>query len=211
MRNVGIAPADLTLEWALAGARRGIVVALGLSGSEARFASEPFAPHFAEAAAQGLHRVAHAGEHAGPESVRAVLALGAERIGHGVRSVEDPALLAELAASRVPLEVCPTSNLLLGVAPDLPRHPLSQLRAAGVELSIHSDDPALFGTDLPGELARLHAELGWSAEALVEVSLAAFRHSFLPAAEKALWARELRLRAAELGELHLGRAVSVPD
>ena len=139
-------------------------MALGLSGSEARFGCEPFAPHFAEAERCGLRRVAHAGEHAGPESVRAVLALGAERVGHGVRSVEDPELLAELAADRVPLEVCPTSNLLLGVAADLRSHPLSRLREAGVEVSIHSDDPALFGTDLPAELERLHAGLGWSAE-----------------------------------------------
>lgn len=209
VRNVGVPPADLTLEWALAGARRGLVVALGLSGSEARFGCEPFAPHFAEAERRGLRRVAHAGEHAGPESVRAVLALGAERVGHGVRSVEDPELLAELAADRVPLEVCPTSNLLLGVAADLRSHPLTRLREAGVELSIHSDDPALFGTDLPTELERLHVGLGWSAETLTALALAAFRHAFLPAEERALWERELRRRAGELGELHLGRPVRI--
>ncbi|QQR72408.1 MAG: adenosine deaminase [Holophagales bacterium] len=209
VRNVGVPPADLTLEWALAGARRGIVAALGLAGSEARFSCEPFAPHFAEAERRGLHRVAHAGEHAGPTSVRAALALGAERIGHGVRTVEDPALLAEVVADRVPLELCPTSNLLLGVAPDLRSHPIARLRVAGAELSINSDDPALFAIDLPGELGRLHDELGWSAETLTELALAGFRHAFLPAEEKALWERELRSRARELGERHLGRAIQV--
>ncbi|HEV7785188.1 MAG TPA: adenosine deaminase, partial [Thermoanaerobaculia bacterium] len=91
VRNVGVGPADQTLEWALRGQDEGIVVALGLSGSEAQFPNEPFREHFVAAERGGLHRVAHAGEHAGPESIRSVLEVcGAERIGHGVRAVDDP-------------------------------------------------------------------------------------------------------------------------
>ncbi len=210
VRNVGTGPADLTLDWALAGQRRGLVVALGLSGSEARFPSEPFADHFAAAARHGLHRVAHAGEHAGPESVRAVLALGAERLGHGVRSVEEPALLAELVARQVPLEVCPTSNLLLGVAPDLASHPLRALVAAGAAVTINSDDPAIFDTDLVRELARVGEELEYPAERLVELAAAGFAHAFLPAPERATLVARLHRAARELAPVHLGRELDGP-
>ena len=119
VRNVGVEAADRTLEWALAGRKRGVVAALGLSGSERLgIPNEPFREHFAAAQREGLHRVAHAGEHAGPESIRSVLDVcAAERIGHGVRAVEDPALVEELRAAQIPLEVCPTSNVCLGVGP----------------------------------------------------------------------------------------------
>jgi len=208
VRNVGSAPADLTLEWALAGHRRGLVAALGLSGSEARFPSEPFAGHFAEAARHGLPCVAHAGEHAGPASVRSVLALGAARIGHGVRSVEDPGLVAELVARQVPLEVCPTSNLLLGVAPDLASHPLRALLAAGVSVSIHSDDPALFDTDLVRELVRVGEALDLAAESLVDLAAAGFAHAFLPAPERDARIERLRAAARDLAPAHLGRELA---
>src|SRR6185295_831773 len=148
VRNVGPALADRTLEWALAGRGRG-VVALGLSGSEARFANDPFREHFATAAREGLHRVAHAGEHAGPESIRSALEVcGAERIGHGVRAVEDGALMAELAERGIPLEVCPSSNVCLGVVPDLAHHPFDRLARAGCRVTVNSDDPAFFDTTL---------------------------------------------------------------
>ena len=125
VRNVGVEPADRTLEWALAGWKRGVVAALGLSGSERLYPNEPFREHFAAAKREGLHRVAHAGEHAGPESIRSVLDVcDAERIGHGVRAIEDPALVEELRAAQIPLEVCPTSNVCLGVVPDLREPPL---------------------------------------------------------------------------------------
>jgi adenosine deaminase len=185
VRNVGLEPADRTLEWALAGRKRGIVVALGLSGSEARFPTEPFREHFIEAQRQGLRRVAHAGEHAGPESIRSVLDVcGAERIGHGVRAVDDPALVAELAHRQIPLEVCPTSNVCLGVAPDLASHPFHRLYRAGVALTVNSDDPAFFGTTLTGEYLRLAQTFGYSAGELAHFVLAAVRHSFLPDPER---------------------------
>jgi adenosine deaminase len=185
VRNVGIEPADRTLEWALAGRNRGVVVALGLSGSEARFPAEPFREHFAEARRRGLHCVAHAGEHAGPESIRAVLDVcGAERIGHGVRAVDDPSLMGELARRQIPLEVCPTSNVCLGVAPDLASHPFDRLYRAGLALTVNSDDPAFFGTTLTGEYLRLAQTFGYGPDELAGFAAAAVRHSFLPDPER---------------------------
>ncbi len=185
VRNVGPAAADQTLEWALAGRGRG-VVALGLSGSEARFANEPFRRHFEAAAAGGLHRVAHAGEHSGPESVRSVLEVcGAERIGHGVRVLEDPELVAELRRRRIPLEVCPSSNLCLGVVADLAAHPFDALYRSGLQLSVNSDDPAFFNTNLTREYLRLGQTFGYDADQLAGLALAGLRQSFLTEAERA--------------------------
>ncbi len=207
VRNVGPEAADLTVEWALAGRGRG-VVALGLSGSEDRFPSEPFAEHFRAAEAGGLHRVAHAGEHAGPESIRSALAVcRAERIGHGVRAVDDPALVTELAERRIPLEVCPSSNVCLGVAPSLAEHPFDRLYRAGVPLSVNSDDPPFFDTTLTEEYRRLREAFGYGPAELAGLSIAALRHAFLDPGEAAAWEREFREEIAELGEELLGEEV----
>ncbi|HEY0783115.1 MAG TPA: adenosine deaminase [Thermoanaerobaculia bacterium] len=207
VRNVGPQVADKTLAWALAG-RDDVVVALGLSGSEARFGNEPFQPHFAAAAQAGLHRVAHAGEHAGPESIRSVLeACGAERIGHGVRAVDDPALVAELARRGIPLEVSPTSNLCLGVVPDLLRHPFDRLYRSGVALSVNSDDPAFFNTNLTREYRNLQQAFGYTPEQLAGLSLAALRQSFLPAAERSSWEERFRGQLDALGRELFGAPV----
>jgi aminodeoxyfutalosine deaminase len=210
VRDVGHLTADATLDWALAAHRRGLAVALGLTGKEASSPSEPWAEHFREARRHGLHAVAHAGEHAGPESVYAVLdACGAERVGHGVRSIEDPALVERLRATRTPLEICPTSNLLLGVVPDLARHPFDRLRRAGVEVSVNTDDPALFDTTLSDEYLRLAGVHGYGPDELAELALAAVAHSFLPEPEKARLAADLRAGISEAAGRHLGRALAV--
>jgi aminodeoxyfutalosine deaminase len=210
VRDVGARTADPTLEWAIAAHRRGLAVALGLTGREARHPSEPWAGHFEEARRQGLHGVAHAGEHAGPESVYSVLdACGAERVGHGVRAIEDPALVERLRVERTPLELCPTSNLLLGLAPDLAHHPFDRLRRAGLEVSVNTDDPALFDTTLSRELLNLAATFGYSAEELAGFELAAVDHSFLPAADKRRLADEMRSEMQELARRHLGRALAL--
>ncbi len=129
-------------------------VGLGLGGPEDGFTNEPFVEVFAEARRRGLRAAPHAGENDGPQSVRSALdALGAERIQHGVRAVEDPALVRELVERRIPLAVCPTSNLLLGVVSSIDEHPLSDLWDAGVLLSVNTDDPGFFGCDLAGEYA----------------------------------------------------------
>lgn len=211
VRNVGVGPADRTLEWALAGRARGIVVALGLSGSESLYPTEPFQEHFAVARREGLHRVAHAGEHAGPESIRSVLTVcGAERIGHGVRSIDDPALLEELRAAQIPLEVCPSSNVCLGVAPDYASHPFDRLYRAGVALSINSDDPAFFNTNLTLEYLRLHQTFGYSPAELAGLSLAALRQSFLPESRRQAMEESFRGQFDALGRELFGAPVEAP-
>lgn len=202
VRNVP-ALADRTLEWALAGRGRG-VIALGLSGSEARFPSEPFRDCFATAAREGLHCVAHAGEHAGPASIRSVLDVcTAERIGHGVRAIEDPDLVAELARRGIPLEVCPSSNVCLGVVPDLAHHPFERLARAGCRVTVNSDDGPLFDTTLTDEYLRLHRTFGYSPAALGDLAVAGLRATFLPederAALEAVFRKQSREQIAELG------------
>jgi adenosine deaminase len=211
VRNVGVGPAGQTLEWALAGRTEGTVVALGLSGSEDRFPNEPFREHFVGAERGGLHRVAHAGEHAGPESIRSVLDVcGAERIGHGVRAVEDPSLMAELRASQIPLEVNPTSNICLGVAADMASHPFDRLYRGGLALSVNSDDPAFFNTNLTREFLKLHQTFGYSPAELAGLSLAALRQSFLPAEQKAELDEKFRQQFDALGRELFGSPVEAP-
>jgi len=211
VRNVGVPPADQTLEWALEGRRRGIVVALGLSGSERTYPNEPFREHFAAARREGLHRVAHAGEHAGPESIRSVLEIGAaERIGHGVRAVEDPSLVEELRAARIPLEVSPSSNVCLGVFPDLASHSFDALYRAGVPLSVNSDDPAFFNTNLTLEYLKLHQTFGYTAAQMAGLSLAAVRQTFLPEAERAAMEESFRRQFDVLGRELFGAPIEPP-
>lgn len=210
VRDVGNRTADPTLYWALAGRKRGVVVALGLTGREAIYPSAPYADHFAEAARQGLHCTAHAGEHAGAASIHAVLdSCRAERVGHGVRAIEDDDLLERLRSQRTPLELCPTSNLCLGLAPDLAHHPFDRLRRAGLELSVNTDDPALFNTDLSQEFLNLAATFGYPADELAGLALAAARHTFLPEAEKRALVEEMRTGIDAAADRHLGRPVEV--
>ncbi len=129
---------------------------LTIGGSEQPFPPELFADCYRTAHAAGLRRTAHAGEAAGPESVWGALrSLGVERIGHGVRSVEDPALLEHLVAERIPLEVCPTSNLRTGVAASWEDHPVVELVDAGALVTLSTDDPTMFHCDLAGEFRSL--------------------------------------------------------
>jgi adenosine deaminase len=212
VRDVGNRTADPTLDWALEGAKRGVVVALGLTGREAIHPSEPYAGHFAEALKHGLHATAHAGEHAGPGAVYAVLdACRAERVGHGVRSIEDDALVARLRRDRTPLELCPTSNLCLGLAPDLAHHPFDRLRRAGLELSVNTDDPALFDTDLSTEFLNLAAAYGYSADDLAGLALGAVRHTFLPATEREALEARFRAELAEAAARHLAAPLVALD
>jgi len=172
--------ADYTTRVAIEGMADG-VVALGLGGSEVGRPPEPFAPWFDRARAAGLHSDPHAGETVGPASIWGALrALGAERIGHGVRAVEDPALVAYLAAHRIPLEISPTSNIRLGIYPGLAAHPLRRLHDAGIVVTVNSDDPPLFNTTLNDEVALLADPFGFAVEAIDAMLLNGVRHSFLP-------------------------------
>jgi aminodeoxyfutalosine deaminase len=152
-RGYPLEMAELTARHAVAYRDRG-VVAVGLGGPEAEFPPEPFERAFEIARDGGLASVPHAGEAAGPASVRGALdSLHADRIRHGIRAAEDPDLLRELAARGVVLDVCPISNLRTGVVASLAEHPLPQLAAAGILCSVSTDDPAMFGTDLAADYA----------------------------------------------------------
>ncbi|MFM8567567.1 MAG: adenosine deaminase [Gemmatimonadota bacterium] len=174
------------LQFTLAGQHAGVFIGLGLGGIEAGFPAEGFSAEFAEARANGLHVVAHAGEGAGPESIRAALdALGAERIGHGIRCVDDPTLVAELRARQVPIEVCPISNYRTGVlAADAP-HPILAMLDAGLNVTINSDDPPMFATSLTDEY-RWMARQGVTWDRLHACTLAAVDASFASPEEKAM-------------------------
>ena len=202
--------ADETLRWAsytvdvAVDAMKEGVVALGLAGPEAGYPPEPFAPYFARGRAAGLHSVPHAGEHLGPSSIRGALhALGAERIAHGVRAIEDATLVAELAARRIALDVCPTSNVCLGVCESVARHPLARLHARDVTITVSSDDPALFGTTLTDEVAALADPLGLSVAAIDEILVNAVTHSFLPEPRKRQMEAAYRAELERLKALHL--------
>ena len=161
------------------------VVGFGLANDEAGFPPEPFAEAFAIARGAGLLSVPHAGELAGPESVRGALdALGAVRLAHGVRAVEDPALVERLAREQVCLDVCPTSNLLLGVAPSLADHPLTALLAAGVPVSLNADDPLLFSPGLLDEYELVASGLALDDATMARIAATSIRASGAPEARK---------------------------
>lgn len=173
--------ADYTIDLAIASRDRG-VVALGLGGIEAGNPPEQFEPWFERARAAGLRSAPHAGEFGGPESVRgAIERLGAERIGHGVRASEDPAVVALLVERGIPIEVSPVSNVRLGVYPSLAAHPFRRLREAGVIATVNTDDPPLFNVTLNDEVMNLSTVFGYGVEEIDEILLDAVRCSFLPA------------------------------
>jgi aminodeoxyfutalosine deaminase len=178
--------ADTVVRWLTSpSALSGGVIGIGLGGPEKGFPPEPFEIAFREATAKGLHSDPHAGETVGPESVwGAIRALKAERLGHGVRAIEDPALVAYLVKHQIPLEVCPTSNLRLGVYPSYTAHPLRRWVEAGARVTLNSDDPALFNTTLNDEYLHAVQDCGLSVGQLEEVALNAVRASYLPEKRK---------------------------
>ena len=169
-RDFPVEIAEHLVGWAVKYRERG-VVGISLGGSEHRYPPELFARPFALAREGGLKAAPHAGEVAGPASVRGALdVLHADRLRHGVRAVEDPALLAEIVARGVVCDVTPTSNVLLGVVPSLAEHPLPRLLAAGVQCSISSDDPVLMGTSLSRDCAAA-VRLGHTPRGMFEHAL----------------------------------------
>lgn len=171
---------DLVIE----GHKRGVFLGLGLGGPEIGFPPELFADAYAQAREAGLRVVAHAGETGGAKSVRGALdALHAERIGHGVQSLEDEEVLRRLRDNGTPLEVCPQSNYRLGIVKAGEPHPIRSLIQAGVRCTVNSDDPAMFETDLNHEYLTL-AEQGFSERELWDLSAATLEATFLGEADK---------------------------
>jgi len=159
----------------------GPVYALDVAGDEAGYPLAPHVPAFAHVREAGLGITVHAGEAAGPENVREALdSTGTRRIGHGVRSVEDPALVARLRDERVLLEICPSSNVQTRAVPSLAAHPVDRLFRAGVPVGISTDARAVTDVTLGEEYARLRDTFGWTREDLVRSNRAALAASFAP-------------------------------
>ncbi|MGW3559552.1 adenosine deaminase [Streptomyces sp. NPDC000963] len=168
------------------------LVSFGLGGPEIGVPRPQFKPYFDRARAAGLRSVPHAGETTGPETVwDAIRELGAERIGHGTSSVRDPALLAHLAEHRIALEVCPTSNIATRAVATLDEHPIRKMVDAGVLVTVNSDDPPMFGTDLNNEYAVAARLLDLDERGLAALAKNAVEASFLDAAGKARIAAEI--------------------
>ncbi len=160
------------------------IVGIGIGGDERRTGAEPFRELFQEAKDAGLRLTAHAGETMGPESIWAALNIGAERIGHALSAQLDPDLMEVLAERQVPLEICVTSNVRTGCCPTLEEHPVRRYFDAGLMVTLNSDDPAMFESDLQDEYRVAHDAFGFTAEHLRELAANSIEASFLPAVRK---------------------------
>jgi len=185
------------------------VVAFGMGGDELSRPAAEFSEVYGYAAAHGLHRLVHAGEIGGPGSVRdAVNILGAERIGHGIAAAADPQLMALLAERAIALEICPTSNLRTGALvrhlgradATLADHPLPRLLRAGVPISLSTDDPAMFDTNLAAEFSAL-GQMGVGTREVLQIAEGGFRSAFLPPNQKAPLLQAFHAKAEALGLL----------
>ena len=168
------------------------VFAVGLGGDE-RHPPERYAELFREAREQGLRSLPHAGETGGPESVRgAIETLRADRLGHGFRVLEDPALVAEVRDRGIALDVCPTSNVMTKVVRSIAEHPLPRLLEAGLRVTLNDDDPSMFGSRLSQEYERVRRAFGYGDEVLAEVALTGVDASFASGGLKADLAGRIR-------------------
>jgi adenosine deaminase len=154
------------------------VVGFSMAGDEENYPAHDYADAFRIAAEAGLGCTVHAGEWAGADSVRGALELRVTRISHGVRSIEDPALVAELADRGIVLECCPTSNVVLGVFPSYEQHPLPRLIAAGVRVTLGSDDPPYFGASVGGEYSVCRERFGFDDQTLRDITRTAIDAAF---------------------------------
>lgn len=222
------APRGLTLRWipdgtwqfgadaALGAARAAVqakdrgVIAFGMGGDEMAIPFREFRAAYDVAATAGVHRVAHAGEVGPPQHVRdAVELLGAERIGHGIATIHDPALADLLTARRIPLEICPVSNICTGAlarqlgkaSASLAEHPLKRFIESGVPVTLSTDDPAMFHTDLLAEYANCTAQMSFSPVQIIRLAEASFEYSFLPLQDKRAYMTSSHTQRAELGLL----------
>ena len=183
------------------------VIGFGMGGDELKYPYQEFRAAYELAAEHGLRRTAHAGEMGPPQRIRdAVELLGAERIGHGIATMHDPALAELLMARRIPLEVCPVSNICTGAlakqlgkaSATLAEHPLKRLFDAGVPVTLATDDPAMFHTDLLSEYGNC-ATMGFTLAETVRLAGQSFEHAFLPANQKQAFLNRFRARAHGLG------------
>jgi aminodeoxyfutalosine deaminase len=183
VRQFGAEKAHRVLDLALQFRDRN-VIAFGIGGDERQGPPELFKDVYARAASHDLHRTAHAGESAGPESIWGALNLKAERIGHGLTAAQDPELIEELAQRQVPIEICITSNLKTGCCPRLAHHPVRRYFDGGLMLTLATDDPAMFQISLSGEYQLVQDNFGFCEDHLRELARNSFEASFLPPEKK---------------------------
>ncbi len=209
-RNVSPEEGLLVAQWAIEGMSQG-VVALGLGGPEVGNPPEKFVEAFACAHEAGLPGVPHAGETVGPESIRGALRhLQAVRIGHGVRCLEDPALVDELRRRQIPLEVSPTSNVCLGVAVEFGQHPLPQLIQEGLYVTLNSDDPALFNTTLTDEYLLAARCFGFDMATLEQLVMNGVNAALLPVEAKSRLQSRFRACFEALRALYQVNPTAIP-
>jgi aminodeoxyfutalosine deaminase len=163
------------------------IIGIGLGGDERVARSEPFRKLYAQARRTGLRLTNHAGETTGPAAIWEALAIGSERIGHALSAIADPDLIQELRVRSTPLELNPSSNVRTGVCPSFREHPLRHYFDAGLLVTINSDDPAFFGSDVANEYRLAHTEQGFSRDELCQLAANSIRASFLPDAAKETW------------------------
>ncbi|NIO36577.1 adenosine deaminase, partial [Candidatus Bathyarchaeota archaeon] len=157
------------------------IISIDIGGSEQKFPPRPFEPVYLRAKKMGLHLVAHAGEAAGPESIwDAVRYLKVEHIGHGVAALGDSRLMDYLVEQEIVLEMCPTSNVKTGAVPSIEAHPIRAFLERGLTVTVSTDDPSMFSTDMNNEYVQLHKVLNFSVEELFKLSLNAVDSLFLP-------------------------------
>jgi aminodeoxyfutalosine deaminase len=197
IRHFGAEHARQVLEWAKRFRSQG-VMAFGIGGDEVRGPAELFTEVYREARDSGLHVTAHAGETAGPESIRAAVELlGAERIGHGLSALRDPSVVALLRERQIPLEVCPTSNVCTGLVRRIEEHPLPRFLDEQLIVTLNSDDPGLFATTLEQEFVLAANHFSLSRQQLVRIVENSIRASFLPENQQQILLQELNAAASE--------------
>ncbi len=160
------------------------IIGIGLGGDERKCGSEPFRAFYAQAREAGLRLTNHAGETTGPEAIREALSIGSERIGHALSAIDDPELIEDLKSKKIVLELNPTSNVRTGVCPSFAAHPLRRYFDAGLLVTLNSDDPAFFGSDVANEYRLAHTEQGFTEEELRQLAANSIRASFLPKTEQ---------------------------
>jgi adenosine deaminase len=179
VRNYGPDVGMQVLDWIEN--KRDNIVSIDIGGNEKKFSPKPFAPVYQRAKEMGLHLVAHAGETAGPDSIwDAIEYLNIERIGHGVTAKQDPELIDYLLNHGIAIEMCPTSNLRTGVVSSLKNHPIRAFFEKGIKVTVNTDDPSMFNTDMNNEYLQLHRQLTFTVSELFRLTLNALESIFLP-------------------------------
>ena len=183
VRNYGPDHGMEVLDWIEA--KGDNVVAVDIGGSERGYPPEPYEGVYARAREMGLHLAAHAGEAVGPESIWGALRhLDVERIGHGTSAIKDPYLLTYLRDCGITVETCPVSNVRTNAVPSVGEHPVRAFYDSGIRITVNSDDPSMFGTDMNNEYFQLHRQLGFTVPELFQISLNAVDSAFMPDWEK---------------------------